>query len=96
MENTLNELLKRYDELCDEHLNLNISRGKPCKEQLDLSNEILDEVNSHSSYINRRGNDVRNYGEPTGIDECKSLFASIFGVEQEDVIVLGNSSLNVE
>lgn len=96
MENTLNELLKRYDELCEEHLNLNISRGKPCKEQLDLSNKILDEVNSHSSYINRRGNDVRNYGEPTGIDECKSLFASIFGVEQEDVIVLGNSSLNVE
>ena len=96
MKETLEELLKRYQELCDEHLNLDISRGKPNKAQLDLSNDLLDVINSDSSFIDASGNDIRNYGELNGTDECKSLFASIFDVNKDNIIIFGNSSLNDE
>ena len=96
MQETLEELLKRYDDLCHQHLNIDISRGKPNKKQLDLSNELLDVVNSGSDFIDTSNNDVRNYGELTGLKECRELFASLLDVDNDNIIVYGNSSLNIQ
>jgi len=74
-------------------LSLNMTRGKPDKEQLDLSTPMLD-VLSSSSDINAEGNvDCRNYGELTGIMDAKRLFAEYLEVSPEEVIVAGSSSL---
>ncbi|MBO4666749.1 MAG: aminotransferase class I/II-fold pyridoxal phosphate-dependent enzyme [Bacilli bacterium] len=96
MQETLEELLKRYDDLCHQHLNIDISRGKPNKKHLDLSNELLDVVNSGSDFIDTSNNDVRNYGELTGLKECRELFASLLDVDNDNIIVYGNSSLNIQ
>lgn len=60
-----------YKEYQGKNLNLNMARGKPCKEQLDLSLPMMDILNSSSDYISADG-DVRNYGILTGIRKQKS------------------------
>lgn len=82
-----------YNRYKDMKLNLDMSRGKPSKEQLDISVGIMDTVNSSSDYVN--GVDVRNYGLPDGIPEAKKLMADMLDVETDEVIVSGNSSLNI-
>ena len=96
MKETLEELLKKYDELCNQNLKIDISRGKPSKEQLDLSNDLLDVLDSDSSFMDESGNDIRNYGELTGTKECKSLFSSIFECDPKNIIIYGNSSINIQ
>ncbi len=76
-------------------LSLNMARGKPGKEQLDLSNEMLDVVNSGSDFVGADGMDCRNYGVLEGIDECRKLFGEILGVDSNNVMVGGSSSLNM-
>lgn len=76
-------------------LNLNMARGKPSKEQLDLSLPMLDTINSKSDFIGEDKMDCRNYGLLNGITECRKLFADILGVDAENVIVGGSSSLNM-
>ncbi len=83
----------RYDDLRTRGLVLDMTRGKPCAEQLDLSNGLLtcvgpDEIASAKS-------DVRNYGGLDGIPEAKSLFADFLEVAPDEVLVGGNSSLNL-
>jgi len=74
-------------------LSLNMTRGKPDKEQLDLSMPMLD-VLSSSSDINSEGNvDCRNYGELTGIMDAKRLFAEYLNVSTDEIIVAGSTSL---
>jgi DNA-binding transcriptional MocR family regulator len=74
-------------------LSLNMTRGKPGKEQLDLSMPMLD-VLSSSSDINAEENvDCRNYGELTGIIEAKRLFAEYLNVSADEIIVAGSTSL---
>lgn len=82
-----------YNRYKDMNLNLDMSRGKPSKEQLDISVGIMDAVNSSSDYVS--GADVRNYGLPAGIPEAKKLMADMLDVETDEVIVSGNSSLNI-
>lgn len=89
-------LQKRYDEKKSLGLKLDISRGKPCPEQLALSLPMLDIVNSETENFKcESGFDVRNYGVVEGIPECRRLFAEILDAEPEEVIVTGNSSLNL-
>ena len=88
------ELLDELNNIKKMNLSLDMSRGRPSKEQLDLSRPFFDVINSNSLLIDESGNDVRNYGEIDGIKECKRLFASIMEVNEEDVILFGNSSLN--
>ena len=76
-------------------LNLNMARGKPGKEQLDFSLPMLDTINSKSDFIGEDKMDCRNYGLLNGITECRKLFADILGVDAENVIVGGSSSLNM-
>lgn len=82
----------RYDKFKAMGLSLDMSRGKPCKEQLDLSMGLLDELNS-SMEIGKV--DPRNYGGVDGLVEAKKLFGDLMGVSTEEIIVGENSSLNL-
>jgi DNA-binding transcriptional MocR family regulator len=76
-------------------LSLNMARGKPGASQLALSMGMLDTINSASDMKTLLGNDTRNYGDLDGIGECRRLMAAMMGVEKDNVIVCGNSSLNI-
>ena len=86
-------LKAEYEAICKKGLKLDMSRGKPGSEQLDLSMDMLDVVNSHSDMKTLNGTDVRNYGILDGIPEAKELFAALLGAKPEEVIVGGNSTL---
>ena len=90
-----NELLKEYEKYKKMNLNLHMERGKPCKEQLDLSMPMMDVLNSNANLNCQDGIDCRNYGVLGGIEECKKLLADMIEVEPENIIICGNSSLNV-
>ena len=84
----------KYEELKAKKLSLNMARGKPGKEQLDLTNEMMDVLQSGSDY-QCDGIDVRNYGNLDGLPSCKKLFAEILGVKPENVFVGGSASLQL-
>ncbi len=88
-------LMQQYKKFCEMGLKLDITRGKPSKEQLDLSMPMLDELNSSTKLSSRLGTDLRNYGMVDGIDEAKELIASMIDTKPENVIVYGNASLNI-
>lgn len=75
-------------------LKLDMSRGKPGREQLDLTFDVLTTLNSIDQ-CTIDGVDVRNYGIVDGLPSCKALFADILSVKSEQVFVGGNSSLNL-
>ena len=83
-------LQKRFDEYKAMGLNLDMSRGKPSKEQLDLSMDMLKPVD----YV-ENGFDVRNYGLLDGISSCKRLFAELMEVDEKNVIIGPSASLNL-
>lgn len=83
-------LQKRFDEYKAMGLNLDMSRGKPSKEQLDLSMDMLKPVD----YV-ENGFDVRNYGLLDGISSCKKLFAELMDVDEKNVIIGPSASLNL-
>ena len=89
------ELLKQYKEYQNQNLHLDLSRGKPDKEQLDLSLPMMDVLSSKENYLSEEGIDVRNYGELTGITECKRLMSNILEVPEKNIIIFGNSSLQM-
>ena len=95
LEKEYGNLVKRFEEFKGMGLNLNMARGKPSKEQLDFSLPMLDTINSKSDFIGEDKMDCRNYGLLNGITECRKLFADILGVDAENVIVGGSSSLNM-
>ena len=90
-----NELNKQYEEFQELELSLNMSRGKPSPEQLDLSRGMMDILGAESDLICADGEDCRNYGVLEGIPEMRQFFADLLGVEAGQVIVGGNSSLNM-
>lgn len=85
---------KRYDHLKGLNLQLNMTRGKPSPEQLDLSLPMLDLVGS-DDYIAADGIDCRNYGVLDGLPEAKKLFAEFLEVDTTEIIIGGNSSLSL-
>ncbi|MDO4633219.1 MAG: aminotransferase [Eubacteriales bacterium] len=76
-------------------LSLNMARGKPGISQLELAMPMLDVLNGISDMNTILGNDTRNYGDLDGIGECRRLMAAMMEVEKDNVIVCGNSSLNI-
>lgn len=88
-------LKKQYEDFKAKNLKLNMARGKPGKDQLDLSLEILDCINSSESCKSEGGADCRNYGLLDGIPEAKKLFAEMLEVDPSEIIIGGNSSLNM-
>lgn len=95
LEKEYSSLEKLFEETKGKKLSLNMARGKPGKEQLDLSLGLLDVINSKSDFIGEDGMDCRNYGVLKGIDECRRLFGEMLGVNYQNVMVGGSSSLNM-
>jgi len=89
-----NDLLDHYREFKSRGITLDITRGKPCPEQLDLSSDMLDIISSRN-YLTEEATDCRNYGGLDGIPEVKQLFAQYLEVAPEEIIIGGNSSLNM-
>ena len=83
-------LTKRFEEYKAMGLSLDMSRGKPSKDQLDLSMELL----KYSNYI-EDGIDLRNYGILDGIPSCKRLFAELLEVKPENILLGPNASLSI-
>ncbi len=84
-----------YKEYQAKDLALDMSRGKPSVEQLDLSMGMMDVLNSQSDLTCEDGTDCRNYGVLDGIAEAKELLADMIEVHPDNIIIYGNSSLNV-
>jgi len=91
----LSALQARYLAVCGEKLSLDMSRGKPCTEQLGLSDELLFALKSKDDCLTASGFDIRNYGLPDGVSELSALFAELLDVPAENIILGGNSSLNM-
>ena len=101
-EMTKDELKSEYEALFAEYkryqamdLNLNMSRGKPCREQLDISMPMMDTLNSDADMMCEDGTDRRNYGVLDGISEAKVLMGDMMENSPDNIIIYGNSSLNV-
>lgn len=84
------ELLARFESYKAMGLKLDMSRGKPSKEQLDLSMDMLKPVD-----YTENGFDLRNYGLLDGIESCKKLFADLLEVDSKNIIVGPSASLNL-
>ena len=87
-------LLEQFEEVKAGGLSLDMSRGKPSAAQVEISRGLLDVLTSTSD-LTENGLDCCNYGYLDGIPEAKELIADIVEVEPENVIIYGNSSLNV-
>lgn len=84
-----------FEEVKARGLNLDMSRGKPSAEQLNLSMGMMDVLTSDTDLICQEGVDCRNYGVLDGIAEAKQLLADMMEVPKQNIIIFGNSSLNV-
>ncbi|MBQ8137024.1 MAG: aminotransferase [Clostridia bacterium] len=91
----IKSLKAEYHRLQGLGLHLDMSRGKPCREQLDLSMGMMDVLDSSSDLTCEDGTDCRNYGQLTGIDEARVLLGDMMENNPNDIIIYGNSSLNV-
>lgn len=87
------ELEQKYEFFKAKNINLDMSRGKPSGEQLNLSNGILSL--SLDTYITEEGIDARNYGILDGITETKTLFSELLDIPAKNIVIAGNSSLNL-
>ena len=83
-----------FEELKAQGLKLNMARGKPGKEQLDMVSDIFHLMQNPEDYVSD-GIDIRNYGEMSGLPAAKRLFAEILGCRPEQVFVGGNASLQL-
>ncbi len=91
-----NKVQAEYEDVKGKGLSLNMARGKPSSDQLDLAMQMLAAVNSYDAdYKASDGTDCRNYGGLDGIIDAKKLFAEMLDVSTDEVIVCGNSSLNI-
>ena len=91
------DLEEQYNDYKAQGLKLDMSRGKPGSDQLAVSNALLDAVTSKDweDDASNHSLEYRNYGLLTGIIECKEIFAKLLKVPVNNVIVCGNSSLNM-
>lgn len=101
MENTIQAKRARLQELKEKYatykrnpFKLNLKRGVPGKDQLALSEPMLS-ILTPEDLVSEDGTDLRNYGDLTGLKEAKELFAEIFDIHPNEVIVGGNSSLQL-
>ncbi len=88
------ELEKKYAEYVAQGLKLDMSRGKPAPDQLDICDDLLSVISAGSDVADTTP-DVRNYGGLDGIPEMKEIFAEMLGVSTKEIIVGGNASLTM-
>ncbi|MFR2466881.1 MAG: aminotransferase class I/II-fold pyridoxal phosphate-dependent enzyme, partial [Clostridia bacterium] len=89
------DLEARFQEVKRKGYKLDMSRGKPSAAQLDLAMKMMDVLNSETDLKCKEGIDCRNYGVLDGIKEAKELLADMTEVPAENIIIFGNSSLNI-
>lgn len=89
------DLEKQFEEIKAQGLALDMSRGKPGTDQLDLSMGMMDVLAGGAELKCETGVDCRNYGVPDGIPEAKRLLGAMSEVDPDHIIIYGNSSLNV-
>ncbi len=87
-------LVERYREFQSRNITLDMTRGKPCAEQLDLAMGLFD-CQEGGLYAAADGSDCRNYGGLDGLPEAKALFSELLEVASDEIIIGGNSSLNM-
>ena len=90
-----NALKEEYNSYKQQGLKLDMSRGKPSEQQLNTVEKLLSTIQTTSDCFSRDGIDCRNYGMLAGIPEAREMFARILGVLPDEIIVGGNSSLNL-
>ena len=90
----LNEVTTQIEKLKSENLALDMTRGKPSPQQLDISAEMINILNA-DDLKSQDGTDCRNYGVLDGIPEAKALFADLMNVKESQIIIGGNSSLEL-
>lgn len=94
LQDELNRLNSSFESYKSLRLSLDMSRGKPGFDQLELSQPLLDNPLSDGMKT-ENGFDTRNYGMPEGVPECRRLFADILEVKPENILVFGNASLTI-
>ena len=86
------DYFSKFEELKSENLSLDLTRGKPSSDQLDLSNSLMNQIDEVSEF---EGLDLRNYGEIKGLESCRELGAQILNCDKDLVWAGGNSSLSL-
>ncbi len=86
------DYFSKFEELKSENLSLDLTRGKPSSDQLDLSDSLMNKANEASEF---EGLDLRNYGEIKGLEACRELGAQILNCDKDLVWAGGNSSLSL-
>ena len=86
------DYISRFEELKSKNLSLDLTRGKPSPDQLDLSKDLVHSIGDEFIFD---GVDIRNYGEIKGLDSCRKLGSEILGCSQEYIWAGGNSSLSL-
>ena len=89
------EAQEQYEDFKDLHVQLNMARGKPCAEQLDLALGVLEALHARSEFANSDGDDCRNYGVWNGLPEMRAIFSKMLEVPADQIILGNNSSLQM-
>ncbi len=95
LQSLLRQLTEQHEKYKADPVRLDMTRGKPGADQLDLCEELLNAISANAECKAENGLDCRNYGVLDGIPEAKALFAELFETDADQVIVGGNSSLNM-
>ncbi|KAA0024535.1 aminotransferase class I/II-fold pyridoxal phosphate-dependent enzyme [Antrihabitans cavernicola] len=85
---------ENYRRLKTEKLTLDLTRGKPSPEQLDLSNRLLD-LPGADDFRDANGTDCRNYGGLTGLPELRAIFGELLGIPVDNLLAANNASLEI-